>query len=200
MNTQSLWFEFVTFIFFWGGVVAAILGLLLLAVPAAVLRAGAVLNRWVSTERVFRKLDSPRSSERMFYRHHRVFGLLLVLGALYLLYSFGVRLDPAELAGKLILFRSRAASEWLFQSLAAVNVIFGSVALVMGTAVFFRPSALKSIEAATNRWFRVDDSFKRLDAQVQGPDLWAARRPRLLGALIVAGGVYVAFSLYAFIR
>lgn len=198
MATHSLWFEVMTFFFYWAGVLAIVAGLLMVVAPALVMRAGGVMNRWISTDRVFDDLDSPRPSERAFYRHHRIFGCLIVLGAAFILWTFAFGFDIESTARRLVVFGSRSASAWLLQSLAALNVLFGVAALAIGVTVFFRPSALKRIEAAANRWFAVDRSLKRLDVQVGEADRVFARRPRLAGLVIMAAGLYVVLSLEVF--
>jgi hypothetical protein len=196
MLSTSFWIEFLTFLFFWAGVVAFAIGLLIVISPPLVMRASEVLNRWVSTERVFRDLDSPRPTERLFYRHHRIFGSLLTLGGAYVLYVFGTaELDASKLSSNLMFFGSRTAAQWLLDSLTALNRVFAVLAVALGIAVFFRPSVLKTLESSTNRWFVVDDSLKRLDVRVEGPDRWFARRPRLLGVLIMLASLYIVFNL-----
>ncbi|MBI2970393.1 MAG: hypothetical protein HYY36_06585 [Gammaproteobacteria bacterium] len=199
MTTHSLWFEFITTVFFWAGVVVFVIGLCIMLSPRLVLRAGEVLNRWISTEKVFHDLDAPRPTERMLYHHHRIFGCFLVVGAAYILYTFVVQFEPADLSRRIVLFRSRAATEWALSSMWAINILFAWVALVLGFIVFFRPSLLKGVEATANRWFGVDDSLKRLDVQLRAPDRLFARRPRLLGALIMLGSLYIVFNLSLFV-
>jgi len=198
--SDSFWFEFLTFLFFWAGIAAFAIGLLIVISPPVVMRAGQVLNRWVSTERIFHDLDSPRPTERLFYRHHRIFGSLLVLGGAYVLYVFGtIGLDASKLGTNLMFFGSRTAAQWLLDSLTAVNRIFAVVAIALGIAVFYRPSVLKALENSTNRWFIVDDSLKRLDVQMAAPDRLFAHRPRLVGIIIMLASLYVVFNLRVFV-
>lgn len=198
--SHSFWFEFLSFLFFWGGVIAFVVGLLIVISPPLVTRIGQVLNRWISTEGVFRDLDSPRPTERLFYRHHRIFGVLLVAGGAYVLYVFGTAgLDASRLAGSLSIFGSRTAAQWLLDSLTALNRVFAVIAIALGVAVFFRPSVLKTLETSTNRWFVVDDSLKRLDAQMGGPDALFARSPRILGVIIMVASLYVVLNLRVFV-
>lgn len=198
MTAHSFWFDFLVFLFFWAGVAAFILGLLIVIAPAAVMRVSQVLNRWVSTDQVFRDLDSPRASERLFYRHHRVFGVLLVLGGAYILYEF-VGLESSVLGRNVILFGSHTVAQWLLDSMIVLNRVFAAVAIALGIAVFFRPSVLKTLEDSTNRWFAVDDSLKvLLDTELGAPEQLFARWPRLFGVLIMLGSLYIIFNLRVF--
>lgn len=199
MTTHSLPFQFLTSVFFWGGIVMLVIGVAMTLVPSLVIRMGEFLNRWVSTEGMFHSLDSARPSERWFYRHHRLFGGLLTLGAVYVLYTFAVAFDPQDTSRKILLFHSHTATEWLLVSLTFLNIGFSLVAIAIGSVTFFRPSLLKGLEQRANRWYGVDESLKKLDVQLKAPDTWFRKRPRLLGLMIVAGSLYIVFSLSLFL-
>ncbi|MBI2994814.1 MAG: hypothetical protein HYY48_11675 [Gammaproteobacteria bacterium] len=198
-GTHSLLFQFLTTVFFWGGMIVLVIGAAMTVAPKLVIRLGEVLNRWVSTDEAFHSLDAPRSSERWFYRHHRVCGGLLILGAAYVLYTFAFAFDPAKLSRRIVLFHSQSATEWLLNSLSFINIAFSVLAMAIGSVTFLRPSLLKGLEQRANRWYGVDDSLKRLDVQLKAPDAWFRKRPRLLGLLIVAGSLYIVLSLGLFI-
>lgn len=199
MNTHSLLFQFVTTVFYWAGIVVLIIGIAITIAPGMMIRLGEVLNRWVSTDEIFHRLDVPRSTERLFYRHHRVFGVLLTLGAAYVLYSFLFAFDYQSISREVILFHSAATTEWLLSALSFLNIGFSLVGIGLGLVILFRPSLLKALEQWANRWYGVDDSLKRLDVQLKMPDSWFQKRPRLLGVLIVAGSLYIVFSLSLFV-
>ena len=101
--------------------------------------------------------------------------------------------DPEKFS--LSLFASRAANQWLLQSLVFINLVFSVLIFLIGVIVVIRPSLLKSIEAAANRWIVVDQSLKKLDVQMKMPDTMFTRRPRLMGFLIVIGSIYILINL-----
>jgi hypothetical protein len=199
MDTQAYWFQVTTLILYWGSVVAFLVGLCVIVSPGLVIRAGRVVNRWVSTDEAFASLDAPRHTERYFYRHHRLFGGLLVLAAIYVLYSFTFEFDPALLARRVVLFGSLGASESIYLALVRINLLFGAVALLLGAIIFVRPSLLKGLETWANRWFAPDRTLRTLDVQLRAPDRFLARYPRVLGILIMAGSLYVIINLRIFL-
>jgi len=199
MTTHSLLFEFLTTVFYWAGIVLLMIGAAITISPRLVFRVGESLNRWVSTDKIFDRLDAARPSERWVYRHHRLSGGLLTLGGAYVLYSFALAFDAAAAGRQMLLFHSRTATEWLLNSLSFLNIGFSVVAMAIGVVIFFRPSLLKHLEQWANRWYGVDDSLKRLDVQLKAPDTWFRRRPRLLGVLIIGGSLYIVFSLSLFV-
>jgi hypothetical protein len=164
-----------------------------------VARAGKALNRWIPTDALFRRLDSSTLTERAFYRHHRLSGILLVLGAGFVMYQFALGINYSALFGRAMIMDSHAAAAWLAGALGFIAVVFSAVAFCIGVVVFFRPSLLKRLEQRANTWFAADDSLKRLDEQVAAPDRLFVRNPRLVGLLVVLGSLYVMFSLRLFL-
>ena len=199
VNTQSLLFQFLTTVFYWTGIIFFFVGLAILIAPTSVIRLGEVLNRWVSTDQAFHSLDTPKSVERFFYHHHRVFGVLLVLGAAYVLYTFAFAFDYSTLSAQVMLFRSRTVTDWLLNALSFLNISFSIVAILVGAIIFFRPSLLKGLEEWANKWYVTDESLKKLDVRLSAPDTLFRRWPRLLGFLIMAGSMYVVVSLRWFV-
>ena len=199
VNTQSLLFQLLTTVFYWTGIIFFFLGLAILIAPASVIRLGEVLNRWVSTDQAFHSLDTPKSVERFFYHHHRAFGVLLMFGAAYVLYTFAYAFDYTALSGQVLLFNSHTVTDWLLNALSFLNIGFSVIAIGVGAIIFFRPSLLKGLEERANKWYGTDDTLKKLDVRLSAPDSWFRHRPRLLGLLIMAGSLYVVVSLRRFV-
>jgi hypothetical protein len=87
-------------------------------------------------------LHRPRRIERWIYRHHRATGALITIGAGYALFALVASGDGA---GPL------PTGAW---SVPIVGVEL--LAMLFGMLVFFRPSLLKSLEGAANRWIDVE--------------------------------------------
>lgn len=86
-------------------------------------------------------VDRPRRIERFIYRHHRLFGSAIVVGALTVM-------------GVVWLFRK----VWLGGSGGSVTALLVRALIVavfvIGIIVLVRPSALKGVEALANRWIQ----------------------------------------------
>lgn len=172
-----------------------LIGLFILVSPDLFIRTGNKLNRWVSTEAFFNKLDAPKNTERFFYRHHVSCGLLFVFGAMYIFYTFAFAFDASKQT--ISFFSSDVINDWLISSLVFLNIIFSVVIFVVGLFVMLRPSALKNIETIANHWFAIDESIKGLDVQLGMPDKIFLKRPRLLGFIIMAASAYICMNLWA---
>ena len=199
MNPELGVVAFVGKVFFWGGVVTLCIGLCILISPALVARAGRAVNRWISTDALFRRLDASTLTERAFYRHHRVSGVLLVLGAGFVIYQFAVGINYSALFGRAMIMGSHAAAAWLARALGFIAIVFSAVAFCLGAVVFFRPSLLKRLEQRANTWFATDDSLKSLDEQFNAPERLFLRNPRLVGLLVALASLYVICSLRPFL-
>jgi len=186
---------FIVSVLFWAALVILCLGLGMVAVPRHILRLGQKLNRWISTDKFFQKLDTPRYGERFFYRHHLLFGSFIILGGAYIFYRFVFVFGSDTYV--LPVFTSGNANQWLTASLVFMNILFGTLAFIFGLIVILRPSLLKRVEAGLNRWIVTEDSVKRLDRQLQSPDSVFISHPRLMGLIIVGGCMYIVVNLWS---
>lgn len=173
------------------GAICFAVGLFLLIAPQRFLGLTGRLNRWISTAEAFESLDRSRPADRFLYRRHVWLGALLVLGSLYILYVFWIWYDRNRVLTALPIIESPVVSAWLYDS--AVLILRGVGVIGMGTGVVIglRPSLLKSVEAWGNRWFSTHRVATALDRQRDLPANWFPGRPRLFGALITLGSLYV---------
>ena len=194
MNTDATIYEFILFLLFCAGILVMLIGACIIVSPAWVIRTSKTLNTWVSTESFFNRLEQQRHSESFFYRHHILFGCLLIVGAGYIFYTFMFSVELANYS--LPVFASQSANEWFTSSLVFMNILFSALIFIIGMIIVIRPSLLKHFEEISNHWFVVDDSLKRLDLQLRTPDTIFIRYPRLVGFLIVIGSCYILFNLF----
>jgi len=88
-----------------------------------------------------RTAEAPRRIERLVYRHHRLFGLAVLAGASLFL----VRTAAAGLVWP-------DASEPLWHAVYPVLAVLNLALLPFGAVMLIRPSLLKRLEQAANRW------------------------------------------------
>jgi len=179
---------------FWLGVLTLVTGLWLLVHPASFLKAGSLLGRWVATDRYFSGLDRPRYQERWIYRHHYLCGGLILAGALYVLFMLVLQVQPAAVIAGLPVLINPFWSEWFYT--AAYYLLLGAnvLAVVAGMIVLVRPSLLKGIEQALNRWIDTERELKRLDRPYEISTAALTSRPRLFGLAVCLAGLYIMLS------
>jgi hypothetical protein len=172
-------------------------GLGLLAAPARLQTLARPLDRWHSLRPALGLLDKPHHTEQRIYRHHRLVGALVVAGAGYTL----LRLPGIDHQAALALLP--AAWDSTLRSLLAANaywilLLANLAALSVGLAVYFRPSLLKHVEARSNRWLSTRQAMKPLDTWHTELDVTLWRHPRLTGAFVLLGSLYVWGVLLAY--
>jgi hypothetical protein len=163
-----------------GAGMAAILGMvsggLLLFLPRRVLDGANPLRRLLFETNIGEPFSRKFAIERGVYRRHRLFGTAVVLGGMTL----------AALVGYLVM-NPRVMNLHALVGKAGLRVAIAVAAacalilLIIGLCLIIRPSVLKGIETAANRW---------VEPRPPGPTLSAAvlRSPRLVGVLLLVGG------------
>ncbi|WP_376695286.1 hypothetical protein [Wenzhouxiangella sp. EGI_FJ10305] len=129
-------------------VVVLVLALALLAGSLALLitagKAGETER--AGLQQAFHELDRQWRVERWIYRHHRPFGLLVVLAALVSIWQL-LKLD--------LLNALAASNAW---GVSACVLLGGqALNLAAGIVIVTRPSLLKPLETLSNRWHRIGD-------------------------------------------
>jgi hypothetical protein len=178
-----------------GAGLGLVVGVMLLIDSARVMQWNAYLNRWISTENAARVLDQSRDVKHFVYRRHRVVGLLVIAGSLFALdvLSFGLR-TPLLLRVLRPLGNPTALA--LFVDSTRVFLVAGNIAaLIAGVILCFRPSLLKGVEAWADRQFSTPLPSKSLDEPNYRPDAFVRDHPKLVGALVAAGSLFILASL-----
>lgn len=169
----------------------------LLAVPAQLQSLARTLDRWHSLRSTLGPLDKPHYTERRIYRHHHLFGALIVAGAGYTLLRLAgidIHAIPALLP---------AHWDEALRSLLAANfywflLLANLATLGVGLVVYFRPSLLRPLETRSNRWLSTRQAMKPLDTYHTSLNIALWRRPRRVGAFLLIGSLYLWAVLIAY--
>ena len=133
---------------FWIGVTLIPLGLLLVLVPQKAMRLTNFLNQWISTQAFFEAINKPRYQERLFYRHHYLLGLVIVLLSALSIYMLVFYSGMETTASYFLQLAHSEFERWLFVNLYYMLVFLMVISLLIGGIIIARPSALKKLEAA----------------------------------------------------
>ncbi len=181
-------------------VVTLLAGVLMFFAPGSMVRAGNVLNRWVSSERWLSPLEDPWRIERYFYRKHVFVGAVIVIAALYTLLMLLINFEGVGVASKSLGVHEDIIMTWLVESVVMFVILGSLCTLIVGIIVIVRPSLLKGFESWMNRWIRTDSVLDPLDAPHGELDRLFSSRHRLVGLIVMAGSLYVTATLLAFLR
>lgn len=179
---------------FWLGVLLVPLGLFLITFPAAAMRLAIRVNRWISTKSAFDFLNRPRYQERAFYRHHRLFGSLIVIFSVFCIYMLGIYLGEARLMNVMHRLTSSEFGRWLILDLYYILLAGLVISLVTGIVILVRPSVLKNLEAKANRWLNTDTYLETFDRVHELPVRMLPWRLRLLGVFVLIGAGYMIYA------
>jgi hypothetical protein len=173
---------------------ALLFGMLALIAPTLALRLQQRSALQFSTRRRLKWAEWPHQIEREFYRHHRWFGLALLLvggASLWVLLSV---LEPATLLRALA--ANSAHRLWLDVVITTLRLLLIAglgFAMLVSLVVIIRPSLLKRTEAKTNRWVSSRQALRQLEQDKHLLNRQFERQPRVLGLLVVvsAGALLV---------
>ncbi len=176
------------------GIIIILLGIALVISPKKIKRISQPLDRWISTEAFFKIFDKTYFVERIFYHHHRLLGLLIMLGALYVIYSFAFSIDVDASISWLPVIKHPVISSWIYDSLFYVLIGMNTIIVIFGALIFIRPSLLKSIEMYSNRWITSDKALQQLNRSHDIPEEIFHRNIRLFGVAVILAGIYIMMS------
>ncbi len=176
-------------------VLAALYGLLLLVSPNLGLRFNRSLSQWLSLRRLGQFLDRQFHIERYFYRHAKLYGLLLVVGSGYLLYRLFFDFPLENYASILPGILPTDIWGWLLEALRIFLVLIGIFTLYIGLVVLIRPSNIKGLEQQANRWITTGQRPASMGYNTTALDNVAARAPRLFGGIVFLASIVILFVL-----
>ena len=172
-----------------------LLGLLLTFKPDLMERINRVANRWISMRQVDRLLDRVISLEQWLYQYHRPLGILVILGAVYILVYFGVLFDKAIALQRLNGYVPSGLLDGLLDALVLTSLIGAVAALFVGLLLWLRPSLLRGFEEEANQWISSRRATKVLDVPHDQVNRFVARHARQIGYLLLLGSLYLFFAM-----
>ncbi|MCK9396329.1 MAG: hypothetical protein M0Q44_12150 [Methylobacter sp.] len=177
--------------FFWGGSIVGILvGAAMLLKPEQLMRLNQQVSRWVCTEKIAAQLDCRRRIEPFVYRHHRLIGAAILIGAVFVLHTFLFRYNLRVI--------STLIPEnywWLSDALVTMLLIGGVLAALVGGIVLTKPSLLRDIETSANRWICTEHVSSWINSKHHFIERFFFRYHRFFGALIMTASLYVLVAL-----
>lgn len=125
---------------------------------------------WGGIIGALRVLDRQWQIERLIYRHHRLFGAIVLLAGAFFFWQLARFERPA-------LFNEHSTT----MVLAWVLLVGQTFNLIIGLVILLRPSLLKPVEAVSNRWHRLEASGSRHPRTIR----WTALILALVGLVIL---------------
>lgn len=176
---------------FWSGsVVGVLVGVAMLLKPEQLMRLNQQASRWVCTEKIAVQFDCRRRVEPFIYRHHRLMGSAVLIGAVFVLHTFLFRYN--------LRFISTLIPKnywWLSDALVTMLLIGSVLAALIGGIVLTKPSLLRDIETSANRWIDTEHVLSWINSRHYFIERFFFRYHRFFGALILIASLYVLVAL-----
>ena len=179
-----------------GALFGVALALLLIFRPQLLEPVNRVANRWISTGNMNLWLDRSISMEHWFYRHHRILGLVIVLGASYMFVYFGILFDKAITLQRLGGILPAKLLDGLLDALVLGSLVGGAVAFIVGLFLLLRPSLLRGMEEEANQWISTRQAAELLDVSHGQVDVFVARHAQRIGWLLLLASIYLFFLIF----
>lgn len=167
--------------------------LLLIVKPRIVERLSSVANYWISARHLSRFLDRSISAEHWFYRHHRAFGGVVMLGSFYVFVYFGILFDKAYALQHLNWKIPASLIDGLLDALVLSSLTGAVVAFMVGLFLWLRPSLLRGIEAEANQWVSSRQAIKMIEIPRDQVENFVAHHAQRIGWLLLLGSIYLLF-------
>ena len=196
-NPADIVWRTFAIVFLIGALLCIVLALILIFKPHLMERINRVANHWISMRHISHWADHSISLEDWLYRHHRVPGLLLTLGAGYMLFYIGwlfnktatLRVLSAYVPNKLL-------ATGLLEVFVVLSLTGGALALCVGLLFWLRPNLLRGIENDLNQWLSSRQATKAADLMHHHVDRFVVRHAQPVGWLLLAGSGYLSFMMW----
>ena len=187
---QSWAVQFLTVLFFVGGLVTLAVGVGLIIGSAGMLRFFVAANRWVSTRRAFKAVEIARDTRQVVHKYRFWLAAIFVAGGAVSIFGLAMAFDPRA-AGALLGLDPRPSfvASWLVESARWVLIVGNVVAIVVGVMLGFFPVALAVLETRGGRWFSDRQFVRGADAMNLSLDNCVAAFPRSAGWIITVAGL-----------
>ncbi|MDT8281176.1 MAG: hypothetical protein RQ982_00025 [Gammaproteobacteria bacterium] len=176
--------------------VSLVIGLFLLIQPSVIIRFNNQVAKKFSLRRVTKFIETPNDVDHLFYRHHRILGIVIMLTSAYVLYYFIAIYDTSVIADYLKNSSNAITFDILINTIRLFMLISSVAILLLGVAIYIRPSQIKLLEAWANRWISTRQAARSLSVEHDQLNQLIYRHPRLTGLLIVSFSLYSCIFLF----
>jgi hypothetical protein len=191
-----------------GNVLAVFIGVLMLVAPRRLGDLFRTGNRWISTRRLIKPLDTPHPTDRAMLRYPRALGAVLLASAALILVKGAIFISEVSVAdGGRMLARLYPGSrlpdgawESLWLSLIGLIMLGAVLAVVVGLMALFRLRWLTRWAESVNRWVSTRQATRPLETPRYALDNIVSARPRLWGGIIAVLALFSTIVLWWFLR
>jgi hypothetical protein len=169
-----------------GACMSAAIGLGLLFAPERFARINAFWSRWIDTRRFESAMDRPRWTERFFYRHHRVVGIVMSIASWFVLYHFLLTPNIRRYVARVTTDVAGLLDAGV--SIVVIGAVWGAT---IGLILTFKPSLIRDIEASANKWVSTDRMGQKVNEIHMRIDPFVLHHRKIFGIIMIAAAMIV---------
>jgi hypothetical protein len=175
-----------------GSMAAVVVGILLLFYPERFTSLSSFLNRWISTRKLDKSLESSFTLDPWMYRHRNLTGGGILLGAMFVLYYFTFQLDRvAAITGLSKYFNYPLGLVAGLLDALVLSALLGALcAIFVALSLLLRPSLLRGFEGNMNQWLSLRKVLKPMEIPRDDVERYVERHSRQVGIFLLLGGLY----------
>lgn len=176
-----------------GSMAGIVIGILLLFYPERFTSLSSFLNRWISTRKLDKSLESSFTLDPWMYRHRKFTGGGVLLGALFVLHYFTSQLDRvAAIAGLSKHFNYPLGLVAGFLDALVLCSLLGALcAIFVALSMLLRPSLLRGFEGNMNQWLSLRKALKPMEIPRDDVGRYVERHSLQVGVFLLLGGLYI---------
>ena len=180
-----------------GGLASTALGLALVFRTEKALAFIRSMNRWVSTRRVLKQAELPRSVAVVSRKGRMALALFLIVGGVFALWFLLLRLELPRMA----LVLGVSLKRWFITGVALQTMrwflVAGCVlAVAVAVLMLFFPSRLAAFETRLNKWYSTRNILPPTGESMRYPlEMMVEAAPRPAGWIIAAASLLVAAAM-----
>lgn len=177
-----------TLILTMGMALAIAVGVVLLVRPELIANWNRKLNKWYSTRRAFKFLEVVHDTDPWFFKNNRIYGWLMLVVSLVLLYFMIFVSAPPGSYNELT--TSLNHDQYLtLQFVYYFLLVAICISVPVWLLLIFAPQVLERIMPPLNQWISTRALLRPVDEVNSRYDDFVLRNPRLFGTLFVLGGI-----------
>lgn len=181
--------------------VSLMIGLLMIVQPVLIIRLNKKANK-VGKGKSFRSstkfLEEKSNIDPLFYKHHRMVGVIIILMSSYILYYFSMVYDETAITGLLTGTENAFLIDILINTLRVFMLVCSVFILMIGFVISIRPSLIRKVEVIANQWISTRQGAKALSVERNQVNNIFYRYPRFTGLIIVTLSLYASIMLFLF--
>ena len=175
-----------------GSIAGLTIGAILILRPRWLQRMSQIANRWISTRRFDKFLETTINIDHWFYRYRRTSTSATIAGAIFMLYYFSVKIDKASVISGLgnRFSISPAYFSALFDPMVMIAISGAAFALFVSLFMLLRPYLFRKFEHSSNKWVSLRRTMKPLEIMRSSVDAFTFRHTLPIGVMLMLGSVY----------